>query len=126
MPKVLVLAPGTPLEARDLLVGMPEKRASAALWEEGRRIIGGSIRPVYLDTANPNDGKPHLTIWCNDDGELLGLPPGWRVAGISFVGTVLIVRESITRGGEATYVDITPEDVALIERIARDLGREKP
>jgi len=45
-----------------------------------KAIVGGYIEAVY--TAYDDHGRPRVTLWCNEDGKILGLPINRRATAL--------------------------------------------
>jgi hypothetical protein len=100
----LIKAPGAPAQRYDL----PE--AARPQLDAMQTVVGG-----YIETAVR--GRD-FTIWCNEEGKLLGLPLNFcrPTDGEGIVGTVLITGSLV--GSMDGYVPSALDDGA-VERIAR-------
>jgi hypothetical protein len=89
--KVIVIEPGGEAEVREIEENLQEFQA----------IVGGWLEAVY--GSHDENGEPQLTIFCNEEGKLKGLPfnrratalwyaadPNVRLGGDVLVGSVII------------------------------------
>src|SRR4051794_24406341 len=58
----------------------------------------------------------------------VGLQPGWRVldAGCGGGSYLPLIAEAVGPGGAIAALDLAPETVAIVERLAADLGSATP
>lgn len=68
---------------------MPETEYIDNTLEEFQRLVGGYIEVLDLATD--------LAIICNEEGRLMDLEYNCNICGVSFVGTIVLVR---TKRGE--------------------------
>ena len=83
-----------------------------AAWRALRQLVGGWVEQVHL-TAPDADGF-RLVAHVNEEGILLGLPFNraflYPHGAVQLFGPIVVLRERVDADGEATYVDVRPED----------------
>lgn len=94
--------------------GEPAKRIEIDNTLEAlQKAVGGYIETVSIFTD--------VTLICNEEGRLMGLPYNMDFAGIRFVGPVLVVGRS-----EDDFRSLTDEEfTAIMRRIFKQAGESK-
>jgi len=104
--RVYVLNPGA---ERALPLDLPTNKKGVCNYHDLQALVGGMLDAVRLD--------PHLALYCNDEGLLVGMPPNVRTDnGTILVGTLVLSR--CDDDGET--VSATDDDLATLNAFLSD------
>lgn len=74
------------------------------VFEQIKGLVGGYVEQIRLNSE--------ISILCNEDGKLLGLPYNCTICGCDFVGTVIIIGTDKDR-----FCDIDLDTVGIYKAL---------
>lgn len=88
--------------------GKPQHTSIANNLKNLQNYVGG-----YIETVTFSTGFGNLTVICNEEGRLRGLPHNCKIGNVDFVGDIIIVGADLDTG-EFTDLPCSYSDLKLL------------